>query len=131
MEAFNIDTLLGTDFSLDVPEEKDLSPLYQFTGIDPRILNLSYSGNLTLHACPRRFQLSRLNADKVAVEDINSKITFSYGHVVGHGIQMHLEGKSETEILWTLFLEWEVDLFESNEKQQKSFWRAVAAVQRL
>ena len=131
MEAFNIDTLLGTDFSLDIPEEKDLSPLYQFTGIDPRILNLSYSSNLTLHACPRRFQLSRLNADKVAVEDINSKITFSYGHVVGHGIQLYMEGKSETEIFWTMFLEWEADLFAQNEKQQKSFWRAVAAVERF
>lgn len=129
MEAFSLDSLGIGD--LGTLPTVDSSPLYEFTGIDPRILNLSYSGNLTLHACPRRFQLSRLNAEKQIVESIDSKITFSYGHVVGHGLQLYLEGKSEEEIIWTMFLEWEVDLFDSNDKQQKSFWRAVAAVQRF
>ena len=97
--------------------------------MDPRLLNLSYSGLLTLHSCPRRFQLSRLNADTQAIEDLDSSITFAFGHVVGHGIQLHFEGYTEEQIIWTLFLEWQVDLFAENQKQKKSFWLAIAAVQ--
>lgn len=97
--------------------------------MDVRLTNLSYSGALTLHSCPRRFQLSRLNADKQATEDIDTSITMAFGHVVGHGVQLHFEGYSEEQIIWTLFLEWEPDLWAANEKQKKSFWLAIAAVQ--
>jgi len=97
--------------------------------MDTRLLNLSYSGLLTLHSCPRRFQLSRLNADKQMAEDESSSITFAFGHVVGHGVQLHFEGATEEEIIWTLFLEWEPDLWAANDKQKKSFWLAIAAIQ--
>ena len=97
--------------------------------IDPRISHLSYSGLLNLHACPRRYQLDRLNAEKTSIEDLNGSLTLAYGHAVGRGLQLILEGRSEEQTIFTLFLEWEVELFAENPKQSKSFWSAIQAVQ--
>lgn len=102
--------------------------------MDDRLKLLSYSFQTLLHTCPRRYQLSRLRAtedeqDPLAVS--NQNVTFAFGHIVGEGIQMVLEGKSETEIMLSLFLGWHADLEDRNEKQVKSFYHAVAAVQKF
>lgn len=99
--------------------------------IDKRILNLSYSSLLTLHSCPRKFQLYRLNAHAEVLEDIPQSITFAYGHVVGKGIQDILEGKSLERVIWEAFLFWDVDLFAENAKQNKSFWGAIHAIRQF
>lgn len=99
---------------------------------DIRLKQLSYSSLLQLHNCPRKFQLHKLGSQQVAVLDDNqSPLTFAYGHAVGLGIQMAMEGKSESEILFALFQQWDVDLYEENEKQHKSFWLACYAVQKF
>lgn len=97
--------------------------------IDPRILNLSYSGLLNLHSCPRQFQLHRLNAEKDSTESAEASVTFAFGHLVGLGIQLHFEGVSEQEIIWRLFIQWAPDLFSENDKQKKSFWLGISAIQ--
>lgn len=99
--------------------------------IDKRILNLSYSSLLTLHKCPRKFQLYRLQSHKSELEDIPQSVTFAYGHTIGSGIQSILEGKSFTETLWSAFLQWDVDLFAANDKQNKSFWGCVHALRQF
>lgn len=99
--------------------------------IDPRILNLSYSSLLTLHSCPRKFQLYRLNAEVEQAEDIPGSITFAYGHVVGEGIQHILTGLSIEQTIWRMFLGWDVDIDAENPKQNKSFWGAVFAVKQF
>lgn len=98
---------------------------------DPRLLNISYSSLLDFHACPRKFQLKKLNAVTEALESAEESVTFAFGHVVGLGIQLHFEGYREEEIYWKLYLHWAPDLFASNEKQKKSFWLALAAVQQF
>jgi hypothetical protein len=62
---------------------------------------------------------------------MESSVTFSFGHIVGLGIQLALQGKTEEQILWELFLMWEPDLFAENPKQVKSFWHGVLAVQKF
>lgn len=100
--------------------------------IDPRIRQLSYSSLLTLHSCPRKFQLSRLRTTHKAEESLKSTITFSYGHVVGEGIQKILEGWTEDQVIWHMFLGWHTQsLFDCDEKLNKSFWTAIIAIQRL
>lgn len=94
--------------------------------VDPRYLRTSYSSSLDLHACPRFYQLSRLKAPRQ--EDASSNITFSYGHAVGEGIQEFLIHRNLDKAIWTMFLHWDVELFDENEKQKKSFFRAVAAL---
>lgn len=44
---------------------------------------------------------------------------------------MVLEGKDESEILFTLFRKWEVDLYDHNEKQNKSFFLGLHAIQKF
>ena len=97
---------------------------------DLRLRQLSYSSLLTLHTCPRKFQLQKLQVP-ASPEDQNTSVTFAYGHVVGLGIQESLVGKTTSEILWSMFLAWDVLLMEENPKQNKSFWSAVIAVQRF
>lgn len=99
--------------------------------IDPRILNLSYSSLLTLHSCPRKFQLYKLNSHVEQAEDIPGSITFAYGHIVGEGIQGILEGKSLEQVIWEVFLSWDIDLLAENPKQNKSFWGALFAIRQF
>lgn len=102
--------------------------------IDPRYMRMSYSGNTDLHACPRRFQLNKLQAEKPE-QDISTSVTFAFGHAVGEGIQQYLIGRDLFEealafqtALWKMFLAWDCDLLAENDKQKKSFFRAVAAL---
>jgi hypothetical protein len=97
--------------------------------MDIRLRNLSYSGLLVKHTCPRLFQLQKLNAEVDTQEEIEESITFAFGHVVGLGIQLHFEGRTIEQIIWQLFLFWKPHLFAANDKQVKSFWHAISAIQ--
>lgn len=99
--------------------------------IDYRIRQLSYSSTLTLHSCPRKFQLYRLRTTHRAEEDIKSTITFAFGHIVGEAIQLALENVPEDQIIWKMFQGWHTDLFAEDTKLNKSFWQAVVALRRF
>lgn len=99
--------------------------------IDIRLKNLSYSALLTLHSCPRKFELDRLSSIQESSESLSESITFSYGQVVGLGIQLILEGKSSDEVMWQMFLGWKPELLAENPKQNKSFASAIFAVQKF
>lgn len=100
--------------------------------MDPRLQLLSYSSLLTLHSCPRRHQLYKLNSEQDEVkEGDTSPITFAFGHVVGDGIQRVFQGESEEAIIWKMFCDWDIDLESRNDKQAKNFYLAVAAIQRF
>ena len=104
----------------------------EYTGsIDYRIRQISYSSLLTLHSCPRKFQLYRLRTTHRTEEDAKSTITFAFGHVVGEGIQLALAGKTEEEIIWSLYLMWHTDLLALDEKNHKSFWYGIFAIQKF
>lgn len=116
---------------LDLDQELDPSaqiPIVQLEEgqPDPRYLRVSYSSHLDLHACPRYYQLHRLQAERQ--QDFSSNVTFAYGHAVGEGIQEYLIHKNLDKAIWTMFLHWDVGLFDENEKQKKSFFRAVASL---
>ena len=99
--------------------------------IDYRIRQLSYSSLLTLHQCPRKFQLYKLRSTHKTQEDEQSTITFAFGHIIGEAIAATLAGSGEQEVIWRMFLGWHTDLMAENPKQGKSFWEAVIAVQKL
>ena len=102
------------------------------SSIDIRLQQLSYSSRLTLHSCPRKFQLDRLNATvQETEEDIPGSVTFSFGHAVGIGVQsLFVTGSLDTAI-WDTFLGWDVDLLADNPRQKKSIWLAISAIQKL
>lgn len=99
--------------------------------IDYRIRQLSYSSLLTLHSCPRKFQLYRLRTQHKTAESLKTTITFAFGHVVGDGIQKVFQGLSEDEIIWDMFLGWHTELWNADEKACKSFPEAVLAIRKL
>lgn len=101
-----------------------------YAKVDPRLKQLSYSSLLTLHSCPRKFQLYR---SKVAGTERSASqgLTFAFGHMVGTGIQDLLEGRTYHAALLNAFLAWPVDLLEFNDKQHKSFWVAAGALRRF
>lgn len=98
--------------------------------MDKRLQLLSYSTMLKLHECPRAFQLYKLKAQRTENSEFAS-VTFAFGHCVGLGIQLTMDGASEEKILWEMYKFWNPDLFAANEKSGKSFWEAVVAVQKL
>jgi hypothetical protein len=99
--------------------------------MDIRLKQLSYSSMTTLHSCPRRFQLYKLNSkESDAEEDLPSSITFAFGHLVGTGIQLIMEGKPWSEVLFNSFVNWKLDLFSSDDKRAKSFFKGIAALEK-
>jgi hypothetical protein len=123
------------DLSIDGRTSEALGETFReegYTGkTDYRIRQLSYSSLLTLHSCPRKFQLNRLRSTHRAEEDTKSSITFAYGHVVGEAIQLALTGLSKDEIIWKMFLMWHTDLLARDDKGNKSFWESVTALDRF
>lgn len=117
----------GLDGAIDGWKESDYEG-----AIDYRIRQLSYSSLLTLHSCPRKFQLYRLRTTHRTEESISSTITFSFGHVVGEAIANVLEGKSENEILFNMFLGWHSpSIHDHDVRLDKSLWTAIIAIQKF
>lgn len=98
--------------------------------MDSRLQLLSYSSLLTLHSCPRKYQLYKLGAS-ASEDSFEESVTFAFGHAVGLGIQLVFENKTEEQIIWELALNWKPDLFASDEKRFKSFWYAIHAIQKF
>jgi len=140
---FNLDSFLddspverADSSSLESSEQGEsfTGPLYEegYTGsIDYRIRQLSYSSLLTLHSCPRKFQLYKLRTIHRDPETEKQSVTFAFGHVVGEAIQEILAGSSREQVIWKMFLGWEPDLLAEDEKAKKSFWSAIVAAERF
>lgn len=98
--------------------------------MDTRLKLLSYSSRITLHNCPRKYQLYRLNAAKPSLDEKTS-VTFALGHLVGAGIQGILAGHSIERIYFDCFMLWDTDLFAEDKKVHKSFWESMIAIERF
>lgn len=98
--------------------------------MDTRLQLLSYSSRVTLHNCPRKYELYRLNAAKEALDEKTS-VTFALGHLVGAGIQGILAGHSIERIYLDCFMMWDTDLFAEDKKVNKSFWESMIAIERF
>jgi len=96
---------------------------------DPRVKRLSHSSRLTLHQCPRKFQLYKLRSEDNGEE--RELIHFAFGHAVGAGIQAVLNGATKEEAIWQAFLNWDADLLiEGKPGKNKSIFNAVYAVEK-
>lgn len=99
--------------------------------MDIRIKQLSYSSRLTLHSCPRKYQLYKLSAAPNLDGDPGQSVTFAFGHIVGLGIQEIISHHDMDKAIWAMFLKWEPDLLAENQKQMKNFWLGLIAVQKF
>jgi hypothetical protein len=97
-------------------------------------LTLSYSILGQFHDCPRKFQLAHII--KVYEKDEfrefgGGNINFAFGHCVAAGIQAKFAGCTEEDIMWEMFLAWDMDLLADNSRAKKSFPLAVLAYQKF
>lgn len=131
-----LDAALDSPASLELEAEPELIEIVELEPgeIDPRLKLISHSSRTTLHKCPRKYQLYRLSSSQVTMADqkeMEQGLTFAYGHAVGDGMAAILEGKSEHEVILQAFLTWDVDIFDENSRQKKSFWLAIFALQKF
>lgn len=107
----------------------------------------SYSMQGVFHACPRKYQIKKLQAATGTSERIQS-VTFSFGHAVGAGVAEYDQalGLGENQLTaldkatWAAFLAWDIDLLEIETKGTyadgtgkptgKSFAMAIWALQK-
>lgn len=95
----------------------------------------SYSMQQTLHECPRKFQLSKLQADLEVDrdEDRESNVDFAFGHAVGAGVAIYDQTKDIKQAIFAAFLSWNIDLFadsldSAKRDKKKNFAYAVWAL---
>lgn len=99
----------------------------------------SYSMQGALHACPRKYQIKKLQAATGTSERIQS-VTFSFGHSVGAGVAEYDATLDLDAAIWAAFLAWDIDLLEIETKGTyadgtgkptgKSFAMAIWALQK-
>ena len=89
---------------------------------------MSYSTWLDLHACPRKFLLNKITAKP---EGMDNNIDFLFGHAVAAGVQSYITYGNKDRAIMDCFLAWNGDLDLEKPKAKKSFWFAVAAVQKF
>lgn len=99
----------------------------------------SYSMQGVLHACPRKYQIKKLQAATGTSERIQS-VTFSFGHSVGAGVAEYDATLDLDAAIWAAFLAWDIDLLEIETKGTyadgtgkptgKSFAMAIWALQK-
>ena len=99
----------------------------------------SYSMQSVFHACPRKYQIKKLQAATGTSERIQS-VTFSFGHSVGAGVAEYDATLDMDKAIWAAFLAWDIDLLEIETKGTyadgtgkptgKSFAMAIWALQK-
>ena len=93
---------------------------------------LSHSSIETLHSCPRKFEIYRMNYAPKEKGTIDT----AFGHAVGVGVQELLIGNTTDYLtayqnaIWKMFLSWEVSIDETKPKSKKSFHSACLAVEK-
>ena len=106
-------------------------PQINLTNVIP-IKFLSHSSIETLHSCPRKFEIYRMNYAPKEKGTIDT----AFGHAVGVGVQELLIGNTTDYLtayqnaIWKMFLSWEVDIDETKPKSKKSFHSACLAVEK-
>jgi hypothetical protein len=75
----------------------------------------SYSMESTLHECPRKYQIKKLQAATGTAARVQS-VTFSFGHAVGAGVAEYDSTLDMDKAIWAAFLAWDVDLLDIETK---------------
>jgi PD-(D/E)XK nuclease superfamily len=94
--------------------------------LSPKLKLLSHSSLTTLHACPRKFELYRLNAGEKGKATVDT----AFGHAFGTGIQSLIESEGNIDLaIVTAIAAWDTSPLEENSKSNKSIWEVVLALQ--
>lgn len=101
------------------------------TEVHPNLKLLSHSSKETKRACPRKFQLYRMMPQSDMRRGEGDYHT-DFGKLVGYGCQCILQGMSIEQTYFQMFIEWQIDIDDSDgETQKKTFWHALHAVHKF
>lgn len=71
----------------------------------------TYSTEEKLHACPRLFQLEKLDADCNFEDEEATSVDFAFGHAVGAGVAVYDQTRDRNKAILAALLAWNCDLF--------------------
>lgn len=127
------DSVLGPRISDTSDPDKYKKDRCPNSSLHYNLRTLSYSSLLTLHSCPRKFELNRLLPRMVDVEhDEDEHGHLDFGKVVGNGVQELLVTHSLDKAYFRAFLDWNDNLeSERGERSKKTFWHALQAISRF
>ena len=112
--------IVADDLSFKSTADKDYEKLQSWVN------TTSYSMLLTLHSCPRRYQLVKARAAGGGSQSMN--VDFAYGHTVGAGVQNWLVTGDLDIALFNGFMAWRIPYEASIDKSKKTLWNALLAV---
>lgn len=96
--------------------------------IHPNLKQLSHSSDVTLHRCPRKYELYKL----LPRVDQEGDVHLDYGSIVGLGIQEMLTHGSIEKATWKMFCTWK-KLIDDEEglRDKKTFWFALYSLDKF
>jgi hypothetical protein len=99
--------------------------------IHPNLQQLSHSSLVTLHRCPRKYELERLSARN----DAWGEVHLDFGKVVGEAVQHYLTHRDINKARWIVYTGWKSGIEDGAEegrtKANKTFWHALHALDRF
>lgn len=99
--------------------------------IHPNLKQLSHSSDVTLHRCPRKYELYKLTPS-VRSADGEGDEHLDFGSIVGIGVQDILINNSLNQAYMTMFKNWKNVLdSEDGAKSRKTFWHALFAIDKF
>lgn len=96
----------------------------------PNLKLLSNSSCVTLHKCPRKFQLYRLKTPLSSAQE--SRVDLIFGSWVGNGIQEYMISKNLDKAYWKMFSSSpDNPMDEDGERSKKTFSHAMLAIDKF
>ena len=108
----------------------DYAKLYAFRNV------ISYSMEGVLDACPREFQIAKLESNSSEGRPRTNNVTFAFGHAVGAGVAVYDKTQDLKQAIFAAFLAWDIDLLAEDRGKsaqydpKKSFAFAIYALQK-
>lgn len=113
---------LSNNHSVDILIAPTNIPVGQV--IDTRLKMLSNSSCISLHTCPRKYQLNKLYRD--SIRESNAHLAF--GSMFGEGLQQMLCGVSMQQAILSAIMQWDIDLYDESVKD-KTVWHCIMALE--
>lgn len=88
----------------------------------------SYSQLTSLHACPRKFFLTKHSKGVDHANPFQQNLDFAFGHAVGAGVQSFVMTKSKQAAYLNAFFAWSAHPFETDPRRGKALWLAFIAI---
>lgn len=100
--------------------------------VHPNLKLLSYSSGVTLHRCPRKYELYKLLGKRAADDGSSGQEHLTFGDAVGIAIQEMLTHGDKNKATFAVFMAWKSSIDDdAGERDKKTFWHALYAIDKF